>query len=137
MLIKVTLIFNKPEIKKFRTRLRNNQTEAERKLWSRLRKRQFFGYRFVRQFSIGNFIIDFYSPELRLAIELDGSQHMLEKNKSHDESRSKRLRELGIKIVRFWDNDLLNNTDGVLEQLKNYLTPPDLPFRKRGGNGTF
>ncbi|HCM37420.1 MAG: hypothetical protein UV61_C0004G0038 [Candidatus Gottesmanbacteria bacterium GW2011_GWB1_43_11] len=129
----MTRIFNKPELEKYRSRLRNNQTDAERKLWSKLRKRQFFGHRFVRQFSIGKFIVDFYSPQLRVAIELDGGQHNSDQNKFYDQKRSDYLKSLGIRVVRFWDNELLNNMEGVLEKLTEHITPPHLPFPKRGG----
>lgn len=130
----MTRIFNKPELEEFRSNLRSNQTDAERKLWSRLRKKQFLGHRFIRQFSIGRFIVDFYCPKLRLAIELDGGQHDSEESRIYDDTRSNYLSSLGIRVVRFWDNELLNNIEGVLEKLVTILTPPTLPFPKKGRN---
>ncbi len=103
--------------------LRQNQTEAEIFLWKRLRLRQVNGYKFRRQFPIQGFILDFYCYEKKLAIELDGSQHREVKNAEYDTQRTKELNNLGIKVIRFWDNDVFNNTDGVLQEILFHLTP--------------
>ncbi len=97
--------------------LRRNQTDAERKLWSKLRNRQLFGIKFRRQFSIGNYILDFYSPEYKLAIEADGGQHYEDIGRKKDEARTKELSKLGIEIIRFSDVDILNNIEGVCEAI--------------------
>lgn len=95
--------------------LRKSQTDAERKLWSKLRRKQILDLKFYRQFSIGNYILDFYCPARKLAIELDGSQHM--QQLEYDNNRLKYLQKQEITILRFWDNDVFKNIDGVLEKI--------------------
>ena len=85
-------IHNDPTFKETRRNLRNNQTDVEKLLWSQLRNKQFYGLKFYRQYSIGQYILDFYCSKLRLAIELDGGQHGEEDNKEHDNIRAEYLR---------------------------------------------
>jgi very-short-patch-repair endonuclease len=117
---------NSPDLKVLRRKLRTDQTDAERKLWGLLRQKQFHGCKFYRQYSVGRFILDFYSPSLQIAIELDGSQHLEPEYHEKDDIRTKYLNDLGIKVIRFYDNDVLRNIDGVymiLEQIRSQ-TPP-------------
>jgi very-short-patch-repair endonuclease len=95
--------------------LRQNQTEAEAKLWSRLRAHRMAGVQFRRQHAIGNYIVDFCSPRRKIIIELDGSQHL--DNTEYDLERTKYLQSLGYRVLRFWNNDVLNNTDSVLHAI--------------------
>lgn len=95
--------------------LRKNQTDAEKKLWRVLRDRQLSGIKFRRQFSVGRYILDFYSPEYKVGIEADGGQHYESKVKYQDEIRTKKLSQLGIQILRFSDREILNNIEGVCE----------------------
>jgi len=95
--------------------LRKNQTAAESLLWRHIRNRQFHGYKFRRQFPIGNYIVDFTCVLLKLIIELDGSQHM--NDIEYDNSRTKILQSHGFLVIRFWNNDVLTETDSVLEAL--------------------
>jgi very-short-patch-repair endonuclease len=97
--------------------LRRKQTDAERKLWCQLRARQFMGLRFRRQHPIGRYFADFACLELRLVIELDGGQHNSESGRRHDAVRSGVLAAGGYRVIRFWDNDVLRNTRGVLESI--------------------
>ncbi|MCI5061123.1 MAG: ribosome maturation factor RimM [Alphaproteobacteria bacterium] len=97
--------------------LRKNQTDAEKLLWSRLRNRQFENLKFRRQHPIPPYILDFFCEEKMFAVELDGGQH----NEKKDKERSQFLEKKGIKITRYWNNDVLRNIDGVLENLKNEL----------------
>lgn len=120
----MTELFNRREAKKLRQSLRKDIPDAERFLWSKLRNKQILGYKFRRQFSVGKYIVDFYCPKTKLVIELDGSQHIQEKNKLHDEKRTLFLSELGLRVVRFWDNEVFSNTEGVLETIANNLTSP-------------
>lgn len=99
--------FNKPIFKSKRRDLRKNSTDAEKKIWSKLRAKQLNGFKFYRQYSAGTYILDFYCSACRLAVELDGSQHTEEKQKMYDEKRTKYLNEHNIRVVRFWDNDVL------------------------------
>jgi very-short-patch-repair endonuclease len=92
-------------------KLRKDPTPAERKLWSRIRNDQ-LGVTFRRQHAIGNYIPDFVCIEKKLIIELDGSQHL--EQEEYDEERTKYLNSLGYKVIRFWNNDVTNNIDGVI-----------------------
>jgi very-short-patch-repair endonuclease len=78
-------------------KLRRSQTEAEKKLWSIFRNRQLAGGKFRRQFSVGSFILDFYSPEFKLGVEADGGQHYEDKGKERDEMRARELSKLGVR----------------------------------------
>ena len=104
--------------------LRRNATDAEKLLWSLLRDRQLKGAKFRRQHPLGRFILDFYCEKFKVAIELDGGGHAEEQQKSYDEQRTKVLEGEGIKVLRFWNNDVLGETEAVLEVIWNFLTPP-------------
>ena len=107
--------------------LRKNPTDAERLLWQKLRFWQVDGRKFRRQQPLGGYIVDFVCLERRLIVELDGGQHA-DRN-AYDKKRDDWLRNQGFVILRFWNHDVLNNIDGVMEQildsLKNtpYLNP--------------
>jgi very-short-patch-repair endonuclease len=95
-------------------KLRVNQTDAETKLWNRIRNRQIGGFKFVRQEPIGRYICDFVCREPRIVVEVDGGQHLEAKR---DEVRDLYLIEQGYRVMRFWNNDVLSNIDGVLMML--------------------
>ncbi|HMR97871.1 MAG TPA: endonuclease domain-containing protein [Anaerolineales bacterium] len=102
---------------KTRTRaieLRKELTPAERKLWARIRNDQ-LGINFRRQHAIGNFIPDFVCIEKKLIIELDGSQHL--EQEEYDEERTKYFKSIGYKVIRFWNNDVMKNMDGVIRAI--------------------
>jgi len=103
--------------------LRSDSTEAEAKLWIRLRARAFGGYKFVRQAPIGPFFVDFVCREQRLIVEVDGGQHA---TSATDTTRDKWLLDHQYRVLRFWNNDVLRNTDGVLQSIAAALTeaPP-------------
>jgi very-short-patch-repair endonuclease len=90
---------------------RKEPTPAEAKLWSRIRNDQ-LGINFRRQHAIGNYIPDFVCIQKKLIIELDGSQHL--EQEEYDEERTKYLNSLGYKVIRYWNNDVMNNIDGVI-----------------------
>lgn len=113
----MTLILNTQKMKLIRKVLRHNQTEAERLLWQKLRNKRLAGLKFYRQFSVGRYVLDFYCPELRLCIELDGSQHVREETIEYDKERTKFLNSLRIKVIRFWNSEIISNMKGVLESL--------------------
>ena|SRR3989344_1511593 len=115
----MTLIYNLTYLINKRRALRRGQTDAERKLWSRLRKRQLRGLRFRRQFSVGLYILDFYCPEKRLAIEVDGGHHL--DQKMYDDQRTQYLVSLNIRVLRFWNSEVLMNIDSVLERIEQEL----------------
>jgi len=101
--------------------LRKNQTDAEKKLWTILRNRQINGVKFRRQFPVGRYILDFYCPDYRLAIEADGGQHYENKVKDQDDLRTRELNNLGIEMIRFTDREILTNSDGVVEAIQNAI----------------
>jgi very-short-patch-repair endonuclease len=100
----------------FAKNLRKNSTDAEALLWQRLRGRQLDGIKFRRQQPFANFIVDFVSFEKRVIIELDGGQHAQERHK--DIERDRFLSENGFRVLRFWNNEVLKNIDGVLEVIR-------------------
>jgi len=100
-----------PNTKHNAIKLRKEPTPAESKLWSRIRNDQ-LGVTFRRQHAIGNYIPDFCCPKAKLVIEVDGSQHL--EQEEYDEERTKYLESQGYKVIRFWNNDVLNNSDGVI-----------------------
>ena len=98
--------------------LRHNLTEAEARLWLALRDRRLAGYKFRRQYPIGGFVVDFACIKHKLIIEADGGQH----NESlADIRRTTALEVQGWKVIRFWNNDILSNTEGVLETILRAL----------------
>src|SRR5499427_10201475 len=99
-------------------RLRRNATIAEQRLWYRLRSRFLHGMKFVRQEPIGPYIVDFVCREHRLVIEVDGGQHA---ENDRDAIRDLWLRDHGYQVLRFWNNDVIENTDGVLEAIAEVL----------------
>src|SRR3990172_12092957 len=127
------LIYNKTGIKERRRELRKNQTDVERLLWKQIRNKNFFGLKFFRQYSVGAYIVDFYCPKLKLAIELDGGQHAEEGIKEYDKIRTDYLKLMGIKVMRFWNNDVIHNIEGVLEEINKNQPLPASPLNTRGG----
>lgn len=110
--------FSKPSTKEKRRVLRKEMTDAERVLWSKLSGRQLCGLKFRRQYGLGEYIADFYCPELRLVIELDGGQHYLEEGKEYDAIRAEYMAAMGIRTIRFPNNEVLKNLVGVLAEIE-------------------
>ncbi|WP_374729333.1 endonuclease domain-containing protein [Roseitalea porphyridii] len=98
-------------------RMRRGMTDAERKLWRELRAHRLMGLGFRRQMPISGFIVDFACPEYRLIIELDGSQHGLPTATLRDRTRDARLDALGWQVLRFWNDDVLGDVDGVCRHI--------------------
>ena len=97
--------------------LRKNKTREEDILWQLLRNRQFMGLKFKRQFPIGNYIVDFVCEEKKLVIEIDGGQHNIPDNVKADKERTNYINSKGYRVVRFWNNDINQNIEGVYETL--------------------
>jgi very-short-patch-repair endonuclease len=114
--------------------LRRAQTDAEKKLWDRLKGGRLHGVKFRRQFPIGPFFADFFAAKELLVIELDGSQHM--DMMKRDEQRTNYLENLGYRVVRFWDNDALASTDEVIEKISSLLKDPLVSPRPRAGGAS-
>ena len=113
--------------------LRNNATDAERAMWMRLRSRQLRGIRFNRQVPIGPFIGDFVARTAKLVIELDGGQHA--SRSESDAQRTQFLEAQGYRVIRFWNNDVLTNIEGVMVLIEAALAdmPSPSPSRTAGG----
>lgn len=101
--------------------LRRQQAIAERNLWARLRNKQIKGVKFRRQQFIGPYIVDFVSLERKLVIEIDGSQHNEEETRETDKKRTTWLKETGYQVIRFWDNAILTDINGVLQRIREAL----------------
>jgi len=107
--------------KKFRKELRNSSTAAEAVLWNSLKDSQLLGRKFRRQASIGRFIVDFYCPECRLIVELDGARHFSMTIDEYEQERTKYLEAEGLRVIRFENKELYENLDRVLETIKEAL----------------
>ena len=107
-----------PQLLEFAKTMRSNATDAESLMWQLLRAKRFMNLKFRRQHVIAPYIVDFYCHELGLVIELDGSQHGTGDAIEYDTERTKFLEVLGLKVVRYWNHDVLSRTDVVLEDLR-------------------
>jgi very-short-patch-repair endonuclease len=96
-------------------KLRKDPTQAETRLWQYLRSKQIDNAKFTRQFPIGNYVADFAERTLRIAIELDGGQHA---TSNTDAERTEVIELYGYRVIRFWNNDVLANTEGVIEEIR-------------------
>ena len=103
--------------------LRKNATIQERRLWNLLKNRQFHNLKFKRQQPIGDYIVDFISKEAKVIIEIDGGQHNEQENIEYDKTRTEFLNGLGYKVIRFWNNEIYENIDGVLLRLNKEINP--------------
>ena len=97
--------------------MRRNMPPAEVILWSKMKGRQLSGFRFRRQHPVGSYFLDFYCPEIKLCIELDGDQHGQEQALIRDRDRTSFLEDKNITVLRFWNNEIYDNVDGVLEAI--------------------
>jgi len=117
-------------------RLRSDVTGPETRLWSRLRARQLQGLKFRRQHGIGPYIVDFYCPEQSLVIEVDGDSHADADQIVKDQLRDRYFQSLGLRVIRYINDDIVKNLDGVLEDLAERLssgsTSPHPSLRRRG-----
>jgi len=123
----------KKQLKYLAREFRKNMTDAERLLWSKVRRKQLNNYQYYRQKNVGNYIVDFYCPAGKLIVELDGGQHYTEEGKKKDAIREQYLDSLGFTVLRFSDREVLKNIEGVIEKIYDHLkNPPISPFTKGG-----
>ncbi|QMS92204.1 endonuclease domain-containing protein [Nostoc edaphicum CCNP1411] len=126
----MTHIYNKTSEKSKRQQLRNNMPPAERIVWAKIRGQQIEDCKFRRQYSIDAFVVDFYTPELKLAIEIDGESHYQDGIPEYDYERQAFLESKGTKVVRFTNQEIYQDLDGVLERIRQVIcelrgiTPP-------------
>lgn len=132
-------IYNRFESKQLRKHLRQTMSKAEVILWSQLKGRQ-LGYKFRRQYGVGPYVVDFYCPQMRLAVEIDGGQHYEDRQATNDRQRQEYIERLGIRVIRFSDREVLDDVYGVINRLQAILTlprakhwPPLVPLLIRGG----
>ena len=117
----MTKHYNKKIEKEKRRNLRREQTYTEKIFWMQLRNRQVLGYKFRRQYSIDQFVIDFYCPELKLAIELDGNVHEVSDQKEYDIERQKYLEEFGIQFIRIKNEEFLGNPNKAFGRIEKKI----------------
>jgi very-short-patch-repair endonuclease len=108
----------------FAKQMRKDATDAEKPLWSILRNRALAGFKFRRQHPVGGFIVEFYCVSTKLAVECDGGQHVDSEAVGYDAKRTERLNELGVRVLRFWDDDILKHSDIVAEEILRHLQQP-------------
>jgi len=124
------LLYNK-DLKQHARQLRENVTDAERHLWAKIRRKQVKGYQFYQQKPIGEYIVDFYCPKVKLVIEVDGSHHLVGGMIEYDRIRDDYLSRLGLRVLRFTNAEVLKNIEGVVERiLENMEKIPLSPGRK-------
>ena len=128
----MTEIFNKKEYVRKRQSLRKKMTKAEIFLWSKLKVKQFHDLKFRRQYGINNYTVDFYCPELKLAIEINGDVHGYNSRIVYDKQRQNDIEALRIKVLRYTNNDVLKNINGVLHDIIIKTTPQSPP--SQGGD---
>lgn len=114
-------LYNHKILKDRRRQLRTEQTPAEKLLWQHISRDKIFGLRFLRQYSVGPYILDFYCAKLRLGIEVDGEVHNEKERKLYDKDREKYLKNLDIEVIRFWNDDVLKNIRDVLKELQDKI----------------
>ena len=101
---------------------RKKPTKAEACLWEILRAKRLDGFKFRRQHPMGDYILDFYCPELKLAIEVDGQVHMDEEQKIYNQERTNNLKENGISVIRFWNSEVQNDISSVVNRIRTFIT---------------
>jgi very-short-patch-repair endonuclease len=115
----MTEAFNKEELKARRRSLRKNMPKAEVLLWYKLKNKQILGERFLRQYSVDQYILDFYCPRLKLAIEVDGDSHYMPGAEDQDKARQEYIESFGIEFLRFINEDVYTNIEGVCQTVYN------------------
>lgn len=121
----MTELFNTTRNKEIRRQLREDSPPAEKRLWAHIRRRHIGGHRFRRQYGIGPFVVDFYCPEARLVIEVDGPSHYEPGEPERDRCRQEYLEKLGLRVVRFTNTEVLEGTEGVVEAITKALREAD------------
>src|ERR1035437_575746 len=116
-----TQLNNLHEMLPFRRKLRNGMTSAEVALWLMIKNRQLDGERFRRQFSIGHYVVDFYCPKYKLAVELDGAGHFTEPGEQYDAKRTEYLNSVGVRVLRFENFEVFEFPMRTLDEIRKYL----------------
>jgi hypothetical protein len=122
-----------PHLKELARQLRNNATKSEIRLWQCLKGNKMMGYDFHRQKPIGNYICDFFCIELMLAIEIDGVSHEIASVEKRDAQKDAYLKSIGVDVLRFTDNDIVNYLDGAIKAIEDYILKKTHPQPLQGG----
>lgn len=117
----MTKRYNKREEKDKRRKLRKDQTYCEKIMWLYLRNRQLLGIKFRRQYSVDKYVVDFYAPEIKLAIELDGNVHNIPEQKEYDIERQSYLEEFGIRFLHITNEELLGNPNKAFDRIERFI----------------
>ncbi|OGE78187.1 MAG: hypothetical protein A2751_03445 [Candidatus Doudnabacteria bacterium RIFCSPHIGHO2_01_FULL_46_14] len=129
----MTKTFNKTSEKIKRQKLRTDMPPAERILWGHLKNKSVLGVKFRRQYSVGKYIVDFYCPLLKLAIEIDGDSHFDDNSARLDKDRQAYIQSFGIKFLRFTNQEIYKNLEAVLEEIETAIkTSPNPSLLRRG-----
>jgi len=118
----------KPELFRLAEGLRKNSTVAEKVLWKYLKKFRYEGFIFRRQHPLDFFIVDFFCHKLKLVIEVDGDIHLIKENIAYDENRTGELERFGIKVIRFKNEEIMNDLEQVFSKIKTIITEVSSPF---------
>jgi very-short-patch-repair endonuclease len=136
----MSIVFNNKAYTARRKALRRPLSKAEAVIWLHLSRKQMNGFKFRRQYSVNQYVIDFYCPELKLAIEIDGDSHYGYLSEKYDNERQKHIESFGIHFMRFTNDDVCKNIDGVLQMIFEWTTkynekstPPHVPSSLRRG----
>jgi len=132
-ILRVTRFFNKFDDRDKRKKLRSFIPESEVIIWSKLKGRQLSGKKFRRQYGIGRYVVDFYCAEARLVVEIDGDTHFNDEAEKYDRLRTQYIETLGLRVVRFNNNEVRRNLEGVLEIIKKELVLAKAAWDKRFG----
>ncbi|WP_019487914.1 endonuclease domain-containing protein [Kamptonema formosum] len=128
----MTKLYNKTSEKLKRQQLRREMTKAEKLLWEKLKSQQLENCKFRRQYSVDKFVIDFYSPEIKLAIEVDGDSHFQDGAIEYDAERQTFIESVGINFLRFTNDEVYHNLEGVIEVIAGKIQllrrPPQPPL---------
>jgi very-short-patch-repair endonuclease len=136
----MSVVFNKKACTARRRALRHSLSKAEAVMWLHFSRKQMNGSKFRRQYSVNQYIIDFYCPELKLAVEIDGDSHYGYLSQKYDEERQKYINSFSINFMRFANDEVYNNIDGVLQMIYDWIeqhkdrvhsTPPHVPSSLR------
>jgi very-short-patch-repair endonuclease len=118
-----------PHLKELARQLRNNATKSEIRLWQCLKGNKMMGYDFHRQKPIGNYICDFFCIELMLAIEIDGVSHEIASVEKRDAQKDAYFKDIGVDMLRFTDNDIINYLDGTIKAIEDYILNKTQPLQ--------
>jgi very-short-patch-repair endonuclease len=110
-----------PNLKQNARKLRTNMTNTEQILWSQLRRKQILDVQFYRQKPIGNYIVDFYAPKVKLVVEVDGSQHLETRHLEYDTKRDLYLKNVGLQVLRFNNLQVIQEIDVVVETIAEWI----------------